>query len=264
MATNIGSQQELSKSADTTLYKALLNGGEDAASYIGFLVFQATGDVQNGLSAQQAVLEGSFKVSTSQVSAQTKSLVEAQTTTDIKGEPTAKIVIGGQEYDISSILQSTVYYWDQGNAKNPNYHLREVFTGLGDNAPQNYDPHWGQPEAPANHAPVTTPDSAQTDEDTPVDGDLRGHASDDDDDDLTYVLTDADGNQIAAPDGLTWNGDGTWSFDPSGRYEYLNVDQVANFIFYYKVNDGTDDSNVSSVTVRINGVNDAPTAEACQ
>ena len=102
----------------------------------------------------------------------------------------------------------------------------------------------------ANDAPVASDDSAATDEDTPLTGSVLGNDTDVDTETLTAILvagpTAAQGTLVLAPDG-------TFTFSP-----------VANFSgpasFTYKAHDGTTDSNVATVTITVNAVNDAAVA----
>ena len=52
---------------------------------------------------------------------------------------------------------------------------------------------------------------------------------------------------------LTFNGDGSFIYTPAANYNGADS-------FTYKVNDGAADSNVATVTITVNPVNDAPTA----
>ena len=63
----------------------------------------------------------------------------------------------------------------------------------------------------------------------------------------------------ALPAGVTLNGDGTFTFDPGTNYDYLAAGESTQVSFQYKANDGTDDSNIGTVSILVNGVNDAPT-----
>jgi VCBS repeat-containing protein len=54
------------------------------------------------------------------------------------------------------------------------------------------------------------------------------------------------------------NGDGTIHYDPNGQFESLGAGQTATDTFTYKATDGYHDSNSATVTVTINGSNDAP------
>jgi VCBS repeat-containing protein len=108
--------------------------------------------------------------------------------------------------------------------------------------------------AGVNDAPIAQGDVVTTNEDTPITGQVV--ATDvDKNDTLTYSLASA------LPAGVTFNAaTGTWAFDPTGIKEYqeLNVGQTKTISFDYKVNDGTVDSNVATVTINVDGVNDNP------
>ena len=110
-----------------------------------------------------------------------------------------------------------------------------------------------------NDAPVTVADTATTNEDTAVNGTVVDVTTDPDNNpatELTYALVGT------APTGLTFNADGTWSFDPSGNFDSLAQGQTATVTFDYKANDGIANSNTSTVTITIDGVNDAPVTAA--
>ncbi len=101
-----------------------------------------------------------------------------------------------------------------------------------------------------NDAPTATGHSYSTAEDTalsvPVPGVLAGD-SDVDGDPLTATL-------VASP------ASGALTLNPNGSFVYT---PVANFngavSFTYRANDGTVDSNVATVSITVNAVNDAPT-----
>jgi VCBS repeat-containing protein len=100
-------------------------------------------------------------------------------------------------------------------------------------------------EAP-NAAPVAQDGSEITNEDTPVNGSIT--ATDGDNNPLTYsvVTTPINGT-------VTLNQDGTFTYTPNTNFNGTDS-------FTYKVNDGKADSNVATVNLTINAVNDAPTA----
>ncbi len=102
--------------------------------------------------------------------------------------------------------------------------------------------------------PVTTDDSAETDEDSSVDGTVVDNTTDVDNDPASLVYSVVG----AAPTGLTFNADGTWTFNPTGNFDGLDTGESATVSFQYKANDGQADSNTSTVTITINGVNDPP------
>ncbi len=99
-----------------------------------------------------------------------------------------------------------------------------------------------------NAAPVAVDDTYTTDEDTQLVGAVLGNDTDGDDDPLTAVLVDGPTN-------------GTLSLDPDGSFTY---DPDPNFngsdSFTYKADDGLDLSNVASVNITIDPVNDVPVA----
>ena len=99
---------------------------------------------------------------------------------------------------------------------------------------------------PVNDAPVVSDVQSSLDEDNALDIKLEG--SDVEGGDLTYSIVDNPSNGTVSLDG------DKVTYTPNENY---NGDDT----FTYKVNDGTDDSNISTVTITVNPVNDAPTAE---
>ncbi|MCB0969089.1 MAG: tandem-95 repeat protein, partial [Ilumatobacter sp.] len=57
---------------------------------------------------------------------------------------------------------------------------------------------------------------------------------------------------------VTMNGDGTYDYDPNGAFESLPVGQQATDAFTYQIDDGNGGLDTATVTITINGVNDAP------
>ena len=109
--------------------------------------------------------------------------------------------------------------------------------------------------AAVNDAPVTTADSASTDEDTQVTGTVVDNTTDADDDVSTELTYSVVGD---TPTGLTFNADGSYEFNPNGAFEGLGSGESDTVTFTYQADDGTIDSNVSTVTITVNGANDAP------
>ena len=97
-----------------------------------------------------------------------------------------------------------------------------------------------------NDAPVAVGDSASVDEDTALNGNVLANA------------TDVEGSTLTAALG-TGPTHGTLVLNSNGSYTYT---PTANFsgtdAFTYKVNDGTAESNIATVTITIAPVNDAP------
>jgi VCBS repeat-containing protein len=69
------------------------------------------------------------------------------------------------------------------------------------------------------------------------------------------------GTQIELPSGalLTVGADGHLSYDPNGWFNGLDDSQTAIDTFVYTASDGTAESNPTTVTITITGVNDGPT-----
>ncbi len=106
------------------------------------------------------------------------------------------------------------------------------------------EPPSGQPEIP-NTPPVAYDQTVGTDEDTPVATTLTG--SDPDGDPLTFsvVTSPANGALSGTPPNLTY------SPDP----DYNGADS-----FTFRANDGKADSNVATVSITVNPMNDPPVA----
>ncbi|WP_417391247.1 Ig-like domain-containing protein [Gimesia sp.] len=123
-----------------------------------------------------------------------------------------------------------------------------------------------------NDAPVAQDDAVTTDEDTTLTGgDLfadNGSGADSDPDTsdsftVTAVIGGTVGSPFALASGalLTVNTDGTFSYDPNGAFETLTLGDVASDSFTYTITDSQGATDTATVTVTINGVNDAPVAE---
>jgi VCBS repeat-containing protein len=61
---------------------------------------------------------------------------------------------------------------------------------------------------------------------------------------------------------VTLNGNGTFSYDPNGKFEALGAGQTATDSFTYTVKDGAGASSTKTVTVTILGANDTPSSMA--
>lgn len=123
-----------------------------------------------------------------------------------------------------------------------------------------------------NDGPSGAADSANPDEDAPVSVAAPGPLANDTDPDTSDILVvgaveGAGGNvgsatTLASGAIVTMNADGSYSYDPSSQFENLAVGETDTDSFGYTVSDvngGTDDVTVS---ITIDGVNDAPTANA--
>jgi CSLREA domain-containing protein len=103
-----------------------------------------------------------------------------------------------------------------------------------------------------NTAPVANPDSFTINEDpaSPVTFNVLANDTDADNDVLTTQVV-----QAAAHGSLSTNGDGSLSYFPSSNFNGTDS-------FTYSANDGSLDSNVATVTIVVNPVNDAPIVSA--
>jgi VCBS repeat-containing protein len=106
---------------------------------------------------------------------------------------------------------------------------------------------------PVNQPPQAVDDTYNTSEDTALVIAPPGVLGND---------NDPDGNPITAVKvsdpahgALTINSDGSFTYTPAGNYNGPDS-------FTYKANDGTDDSNVATVTITVNMANDPPVANA--
>jgi VCBS repeat-containing protein len=72
----------------------------------------------------------------------------------------------------------------------------------------------------------------------------------------THVITVNSSGTIGK---VVLNGDGTFSYDPNGKFGALGAGKTATDTFSYTVDDGKGGSSTQTVTITINGVNDDPT-----
>ncbi|GAB4441535.1 MAG: hypothetical protein OHK0015_38980 [Chloroflexi bacterium OHK40] len=100
--------------------------------------------------------------------------------------------------------------------------------------------------SPVNSAPLAVDDSFATDEDTPLGGDVLANDSDLEGEVLTAALVAGPANGA-----VTLNPDGSFSYTPNANFN--GVDS-----FTYTASDGTSSSNVATVTITVNPVNDGP------
>ena len=124
-----------------------------------------------------------------------------------------------------------------------------------------------------NDAPVANDDmdaigelAFTTDENTSfTTGSVLANDSDPEDDPLSVTevngITATVGTQITLTSGafLTPNANGTFNYDPNGLFESLQVGESDTDTFTYTASDGQA-SDMATVTIKITGVNDGPTA----
>ncbi|MCC5641240.1 tandem-95 repeat protein, partial [Nostoc sp. CHAB 5844] len=115
----------------------------------------------------------------------------------------------------------------------------------------------------SNQPPVAVNDTATTNEDTAVNISVLANDSDPESNPLKVIrvngtLVTVDTPITLSSDALlTLNADGTFTYDPNAQFESLAVGETATDSFTYIVSDGNRTST-ATVTVTINGVNDAP------
>ncbi len=70
------------------------------------------------------------------------------------------------------------------------------------------------------------------------------------------------GTEITLASGalVTLNANGSYTYKPNGAFEHLDTGESTTDSFTYKASDGVALSNSATVTITINGVNDAPVA----
>jgi len=112
-----------------------------------------------------------------------------------------------------------------------------------------------------NDPPLAEDDAAITDEDNPVTVAALGVLNNDSDPDvgdtLTVTAVDTSGTLGTV---TAWYADGSFTYDPDGKFEYLQAGGSTTDSFTYTVSDGNGSTDTATVTITINGVNDAPTS----
>ncbi len=103
-----------------------------------------------------------------------------------------------------------------------------------------------------NASPIANPDTATTNESTPITINVLANDSDPDNDPLTVTSLDLTGTQGA----VTVNTNNTISYDPSA-FRALAAGQSATDTFRYNVSDGRGGTAAAAVTVTVNGQDNA-------
>lgn len=108
-----------------------------------------------------------------------------------------------------------------------------------------------------NDAPVASQDAFTTDEDSVLStGNVLANDTDAEGDTLGIDSVDTAGTVGS----VTSNGDGTFDYDPSGQFDTLAAGENATDSFAYTVTDGNGGTDTATVTITINGLNEAPVA----
>jgi len=114
-----------------------------------------------------------------------------------------------------------------------------------------------------NDAPIATDDTNQTDEDTLLTVNAPGLLDNDTDPDTgdTLSVSEFDATSIQGAT-VAVNADGSYTYDPTGvaAFNALAVGEAATDTFEYTVSDGNGGTDTATVTITVNGVNDAPIA----
>jgi VCBS repeat-containing protein len=108
----------------------------------------------------------------------------------------------------------------------------------------------------ANDAPVANDDIASTSEDSSVAGNVLANDTDVDGESLTVANP---GIYVGAYGTLTLNTDGSYSYAPNSAAQGLDDGETGQDVFAYSASDGTA-SGSATLTVTVNGANDAPVA----
>ncbi|MET1109947.1 MAG: Ig-like domain-containing protein, partial [Allosphingosinicella sp.] len=108
----------------------------------------------------------------------------------------------------------------------------------------------------ANDAPVANDDTASTTEDASVSGNVLANDTDVDVEPLTVANP---GVYAGAYGTLTLNADGSYTYVPNAAAQGLDDGESVQDVFSYTASDGTA-SDSATLTVTVNGANDAPVA----
>ena len=159
--------------------------------------------------------------------------------TDVDGDALTYSIVSDVSNGSTSISGSTLTYTPDSNWNGTDTFTYKANDGLADS-----NTATGTITVSAvNDAPTTENVSASTNEDTDVDITLDG--SDVEGSSLTYSIVSDVSN------GTTSLSGSTVTYSPDSNWNGTDT-------FTYKANDGTDDSNTSTVTITVAAVNDAP------
>jgi VCBS repeat-containing protein len=116
----------------------------------------------------------------------------------------------------------------------------------------------------AADTPDAVNDTARTDEDTSMTttGNVKTNDTDPNGDALTVSMVNGAatnvGKSISTQKGalVKLNSDGTFTYDPNKKFEFLNDGQTATDTFEYTVDDGHGNTDTATVTITVDGVTD--------
>jgi VCBS repeat-containing protein len=107
-----------------------------------------------------------------------------------------------------------------------------------------------------NNPPVAMDDAVQTTEESSININVLSNDTEPDGQQMTIESFDATGTRGR----VTLNADQTFTYSPDGQFETLGVSEQAQDTFTYTVRDEIGDIDTATVTVTVNGLNDAPNA----
>jgi large repetitive protein len=168
--------------------------------------------------------------------------------TDADGDPLSAILVSGPAHGSMTLnANGALSYTPLSNYFGPDSFTYKLNDGQADSNVATVS----LTVNPVNDAPVAVDDSYITDEDTTLTVAAAGVLGND---------TDADGDPLSAilvsgpaHGSMTLNANGALSYKPAANYNGADS-------FTYKLNDGQADSNVATVSLTVNPVNDAPVA----
>ncbi|RPI54861.1 MAG: tandem-95 repeat protein [Acidobacteria bacterium] len=169
------------------------------------------------------------------------------TATDADGDAVTLAIVSGPTHGTLDGSAPNLIY-----VPSPNYHGVDSFTfKANDGSVDSNAAIVSIAIAPVNDPPIAVDDSFSGNEDTAFTVVAPGLLSND---------TDVDGDNVSALE-VTAPAHGTLALNPSGSFIYT---PAANYsgkdVFTYRVNDGTASSDVATVLLTVNPVNDAPVA----
>ncbi|WP_353110612.1 Ig-like domain-containing protein [Salinisphaera dokdonensis] len=120
-----------------------------------------------------------------------------------------------------------------------------------------------------NDVPVAGDDAVTTDENVAANGNVLGNDTDTDGNDvLTVAQVGGDAGNVGTPTAganggqFTIGPDGTYSFEPGADFDDLAIGESRTTTISYQVSDGNGGTDTATLTVTVNGTNDAPVAAA--
>ncbi len=161
---------------------------------------------------------------------------------DADNDPLAFVLVDAARYGVVVVNPNGAYTY----TPNPDFHGADSFSfQASDGLASSNVATVAITVAPVNDAPTAADGSAATDEDTAFNGTLLG--ADVDGDALTFALVGTAKNGTVAV-----NANGSYTYAPNANYHGSDS-------FTFRASDGQAASNVATVTIAVNPVNDAPT-----